>query len=335
MAILKETNWVWDLKVNNSDQIQNLFFAHPGSIHLAQINHHMALLDATYKTNWYSIPLLHVIGQAASNCSFSIASCFLTYKDKDNYSWAVTNLKKFIWRPERTPKVFITDHNAALQNVLGEFFPHSQANLCTWHINNYITTHCKQYFSSASIEDGWDTFMTLWQQVTYSKTPKLYVDNLKEVKKLLATQLAVLNYMEKSIIPVKHLFVVAWACQHPHLQNLNTSRVESGHVYLKTFVTNSTGDLLSVFKALAQAVDAQINQVHKSIEKDTMKKLVNVPKSFVPLLGEISLFAIKQSLNQFNCLWKLDPTETCSSTLTKGVGIPCAHKIAEILEDGN
>ncbi|PLW28141.1 hypothetical protein PCASD_23245 [Puccinia coronata f. sp. avenae] len=66
-----------------------------------------------------------------------------------------------------------------------------------------------------------------------------------------------------------------------------------------------------------------------------MKMLVNFPKLFVPLLGEISSFAIKQSLDQFNRLQKLDPTETFSSTLTKGVGIPCAHKIAEILEDGN
>jgi hypothetical protein len=46
MAVLKETNWVWDIKVNAAGQIQNLFFAH-----LVQINHHVALLDATYKTN--------------------------------------------------------------------------------------------------------------------------------------------------------------------------------------------------------------------------------------------------------------------------------------------
>jgi hypothetical protein len=51
MAVLKETNWVWDVKVNAAGQIQNLFFAHPELIHLAQINHHVALLDATYKTN--------------------------------------------------------------------------------------------------------------------------------------------------------------------------------------------------------------------------------------------------------------------------------------------
>jgi hypothetical protein len=96
LCVLQETNWTWDVKVNQSGKIQNLFFAHPGSIHLAQINHHVALLDATYKTNQYGIPLLHIIGQAASNQSFSVAFCFLTYEDEANYLWAVNNLKKYI-----------------------------------------------------------------------------------------------------------------------------------------------------------------------------------------------------------------------------------------------
>jgi hypothetical protein len=60
------------------------------------------------------------------------------------------------------------------------------------------------------------------------------------LKKFLSTWPAVLEYLNSSIIPVKELFVVAWASQHPHLQNLNTSRVESGHAYLKSFLKNST-----------------------------------------------------------------------------------------------
>ncbi|KAI9618799.1 hypothetical protein H4Q26_012053 [Puccinia striiformis f. sp. tritici PST-130] len=33
----------------------------------------------------------------------------LTYEDDANYLWAVNDLKKYIWRPQRIPKVFITD----------------------------------------------------------------------------------------------------------------------------------------------------------------------------------------------------------------------------------
>ncbi|KAH9455301.1 hypothetical protein Pst134EA_022772 [Puccinia striiformis f. sp. tritici] len=64
-----------------------------------------------------------------------------------------------------------------------------------------------------------------------------------------------------------------------------------------------------------------------------MKKLVNVPKVFMPLLGHISSFAIKQCKAQFDRLkGDFDPTEPCSQTLMKGVGIPCAHRLAELLE---
>ncbi|POW05451.1 hypothetical protein PSTT_09688 [Puccinia striiformis] len=330
--VLKETNWLWEVKVNNSGQIQNLFFAHPGSIHLARINHHVALLDATYKTNRYKIPLLHVIGQAASNRSFSIAFCFLTYEDDENYLWAVQVLKKLIWKPDRIPKVFITDRDAALRNALAEVFPNSQANLCTWHINKNITTNCRKYFPSRSSlqpikdkpVDPWKQFMGLWKWVTYAKSPELYTERFQNLKGFLSTRPAVLAYLEKNIIP------------YPHLWNLNTSRVESGHAYLKTFVTSSTGDLLSVFQGLGHAVDAQILAVHESIGKDTIKTLVHLPKCFIPVLGEISSFAIKKAIEQFDRLKNdFDPTEPCSQTLTTGVGIPCAHQLAEILESGS
>ena len=107
--------------------------------------------------------------------------------------------------------------------------------------------------------------MSLWGQVTCAKTAKIYIKRYKALKKHLKSLPAVIEYIETSIIPVKELFVVAWACQHPHLRNLNTSCVESGHAYVKTFIKNSTGDLLTVFKSLALAVDTQINQVHELI----------------------------------------------------------------------
>ncbi|POW16124.1 hypothetical protein PSTT_01562 [Puccinia striiformis] len=305
LSFLKETNWAWDVKVNSEGVIQNIFFAHPGSIHLARMYHHVALLDATYKTNQYQIPLLHIIGQTATNRSFSIGFCFMTYEDEPNYLWAVQNLEKHVWRRERSPQVFITDREAALRNALKTVFPDSQANLCTWHLTKNITTHCKTHITGPKILDSsgklvppWDVFISLWKEVTYSKTPDIYVERYNRLKQFLINRpSSVLDYLEKNIF------------------------------------SNSTGDLLTVFNSLTLAVDAQLMSVHESIGKDTMKKLVNVPKVFMPLLGHISSFAIRQCKAQFDRLKKnFDPAEPCSQTLTKGVGIPCAHRIAELLE---
>jgi hypothetical protein len=153
LCVLKETNWSYDVKVKDDGLVQKLFFAHPGSIHLARINHHMALLDATYKTNRYQLPLLHVIGQSVSNRLFSIAFCFLAREDRESYIWAIKNLKKHVWRPQRIPKVFITNRDNVLRGALAEVFPCSQANLFTWHINKNITTNVKKYFPSSPPEN--------------------------------------------------------------------------------------------------------------------------------------------------------------------------------------
>jgi hypothetical protein len=130
LCILKETNWSYDVKVKDDGVVQNLFFAHPGLIHLAWINHHVALLDSTYKTNRYQMPLLHVIGQAASNQLFSIVFCFLACKDSESYIWAINNLKKHVWRPQRIPKVFVTNCDNALRPWPRYFLSHKQIFVC-------------------------------------------------------------------------------------------------------------------------------------------------------------------------------------------------------------
>ncbi|POV97591.1 hypothetical protein PSTT_14978 [Puccinia striiformis] len=251
LCILKETNWSWDAKYTATGAVQNLFFAHPRSIHLAQIYHHVALLDATYKTNSSKIPLLHIIGQTATNRSHI--------------------LKNIIWRAERIPKVFVTDRDAALRKALALVFPDSQANLCTWHLNTNIATNCKK-----ALGEGWNDFIKKWNNVTYSKTPEIFVERWNELK----THLAPL----------------------PDSPPLHRNVNHPGHAFIKTFIKNSTGDFLTVFQSLALAVDTQLNAAHEG----TCQRPQN-----------------------------LDPTEPCSQTVTIGLGIPCAHRIAEILEAGD
>ncbi|KAI7959610.1 hypothetical protein MJO28_003401 [Puccinia striiformis f. sp. tritici] len=313
MTILKGTNWASEVKVDHE--------------------------DATYKTNQYQIPLLHIIGQTSTNGSFSVGFCLLTREDDASYLWAVECLQRHVWRNERAPKVFLTNRKAALRKALKAVYPDSQA-----HLTKNIKTHFtgpKVLDSSGEWVHPWDWFLSLWKQVAYLKTPDIYVERYNILKDFLKTKAPgvdytpALNYIEKNIIPMKELFVVAWLCQYPHLRDLDISRVESGHAYLKTFIRNSTGDLLNVLNSLCLAVDAQIKSVHESIGKDTTKKLVNVPKVFIPLLGQVSTFAIQQCKAQYHRLTKIfDPTKACSQTLTKGVGIPCAHRIAELLETG-
>ncbi|POV95514.1 hypothetical protein PSHT_15629 [Puccinia striiformis] len=268
--VLKETNWSWEVKTKASGQIQNLFFAHRGSIHLAHINHHVALLDATYETNCYAIPLLH---------------------HDDNYLWALQVLKKLIWKPDQIPKVFFTDRDAALRNALD--FPSIDPPAKKTKSTNKPVDRKS---GKDKPVDPWKQFMGSWKWVTYAKSPELYTERFQNLQGFLSTRPAVLAYLEKNIIPVEDR--MGMLVTSPSAPQYLKSRVWSS--LFKTFVTSSTGDFLSVFQASGPAVNAQILAVNKSIGKDTVKALVHLPKCFIPVLGKISLFAIKKAIGQFN-----------------------------------
>ncbi|XP_057437461.1 uncharacterized protein LOC130729656 [Lotus japonicus] len=59
------------------DVIKSLFWAHPNCIHLFNEFPTVVLMDGTYKTNRYRIPLLEMVEVTSTNLTYSIAKCFL------------------------------------------------------------------------------------------------------------------------------------------------------------------------------------------------------------------------------------------------------------------
>ena len=53
---VNSSNWVHHYKHNTEGNLLYLFFAHPAAIQLARRFHHVAFIDATYKTNLSSMP---------------------------------------------------------------------------------------------------------------------------------------------------------------------------------------------------------------------------------------------------------------------------------------
>jgi histone-lysine N-methyltransferase SETD2 len=62
------------------------FFAHPRSLELFKRFPTTILLDCTYKTNTYNMPLLHIVGMNSCNWSFTVAFCFLSAEKEPNYT---------------------------------------------------------------------------------------------------------------------------------------------------------------------------------------------------------------------------------------------------------
>jgi hypothetical protein len=65
------------------------FFVNALSIDLIQSYPDVILIDATYRTNRYNMPLLHFLSVAAVNTTFSIAFSFPSAEDEGMYDLAV------------------------------------------------------------------------------------------------------------------------------------------------------------------------------------------------------------------------------------------------------
>jgi hypothetical protein len=60
---LKDKGAHFKIDITSANRIRRLFIAYPQSLQLAQTNQDVILVDNTYKTNKFDIPLLHIIGQ--------------------------------------------------------------------------------------------------------------------------------------------------------------------------------------------------------------------------------------------------------------------------------
>ena len=71
-----------------------MFFAHPKSVELLLKYPDVLLLDCTYRTNKFKMPLLNIVGTTCLDTSFHAAFCFLAKEEEGDYVWALEQLKK-------------------------------------------------------------------------------------------------------------------------------------------------------------------------------------------------------------------------------------------------
>ena len=81
---------------------------------------HMCLIDATYKTNVYDMPLMFLC--VLTNCGYAnVASVLLSDEQKDSIAAALRLIVD--WNPDWQPQCFISDFSDAQIAALETVFP--------------------------------------------------------------------------------------------------------------------------------------------------------------------------------------------------------------------
>ena len=120
---------------------------HPDSLEILRKNHDCMLLDCTYKTNRYNLPLLNIVGCTSQGTTFQIAVMLLKGEKEEDYYHAMQTLRTWFENAGiPTPRVITTDRELALINALGTWFPEPIKLLYRWHVNMNVVKHCKPLY---------------------------------------------------------------------------------------------------------------------------------------------------------------------------------------------
>ena len=142
---LGQGNFIFDVDHHDDGKIKRLFFSHLVSITPSKIYPTVYVMDCTYKTNRYKMPLLDIVGMSSFNTSFYSCFAFLESEKCDDYIWALERFKNILDH-ECHPSVIVSDRELALMNAIKVVFPRAVNFLCVWHIEKNILAKCKGYF---------------------------------------------------------------------------------------------------------------------------------------------------------------------------------------------
>nr|XP_043616942.1 uncharacterized protein LOC122588797 [Erigeron canadensis] len=113
MALLHSNNYVYEFSTTASNELENLFFVHQTSFTIWRAFPHVLIIDATYKTNYYNLTFVEIVGVTSTNKTFSIAFAFIQNERTANYTW-VLNCLKLTLDCCMHPRVIVTDRELAL-----------------------------------------------------------------------------------------------------------------------------------------------------------------------------------------------------------------------------
>ena len=330
---LNSSDWSWAMKTSETGEISHFFFATPASIELLRDYPEILLMDCTYKTNRFGMPLLVVVGISPLLSTFYAAFAFLRGEKQDDYAWALGELQKIYARQfgrPAGPTTVLTDRDQALSNALAERWPTVSHLLCIWHINKGVVTNCKRFFET---KEAWDAFFEKWHATWRAPTVET---GLAAWRELLASYggryESLVLYLETVWIPLKQKFWVSYTSKAFTLGSRATSRVEGAHAGLKAWLQSSQGDLKRVKECTELLLVAQQKAFKGKLAAAAMRTphSVNIP-DFLALIGHVTPSALQLMLPELR-LAKSDREEDrkpCTKVFRATMGLPCSHAMRE------
>jgi len=84
---LEENKYVYFIREKcDSHTIHDIFWTHPTSVKLFYNFPTVLIMDSTYKTNLYKMPLFEIVGVTSTDVTYSVGLAFMTVEKEDNFT---------------------------------------------------------------------------------------------------------------------------------------------------------------------------------------------------------------------------------------------------------
>ena len=324
---------------DNQDRLHTLFFAHPKSIEILKGNYDIILLDCTYKTNKFRMPLLHITGVTCLNTSFEIAYCFLPNERQPAYEVAMQALYNLFKTINKSPRCFLTDKEGALKAALRIYWPNTPQRLCLWHLFNNVKTHATQVWdichfeTQAEKEEAQktrDAFLSKIRKIQSTLTPREFWQEWDNLREIYDAQPRLLKYLEDEWLPCREEWANPWCKSIPDFGNSVTSRVEGLHTKLKSYLQVSTGHLYDVLKHIDVLITNECQQFIAELSRCHVRHHYSHKRvaELQDLFYEISPCALELLAQQIKLAKDSTRNQPCTSSFSHKFGIPCAHNLS-------
>lgn len=337
-----EEEGFWNrIRFDKDGRVTAVLFAHPESLAYLQSYPDLLILDCTYKTNKYNMPLLDIVGVDACQRSFCIAFAFLSGEEETDYIWALDRLRSMHEAcGARLPSVILTDRCLACMNAVSHCFPTAVSLLCLWHANKAVLRYCLPSFSqdtdTAQGQHEWKEFYGKWHEITASSTEETFEERLQQLKeRYVPAHAREVGYIIENWLELyKEKLVKAWVDQYLHFGNVVTSRGEGIHQLVKIHLNTNQLDLFEAWRSIKRAVLNQLAELQANQAKQRTRTPIElIGRLYSVIRGWVSHEALRKVESQRKRLLQGDALPACTGRFTESLGLPCSHAIESLIEE--
>ncbi|KAL5176803.1 Protein FAR1-RELATED SEQUENCE 5 [Glycine soja] len=290
MKLLERDQCIHWYRLKDEDVVRDIFWCHPDAVKLCNTCNLVFLIDSTYKTNRYRLPLLDFVGVTPTGMTFDVGFAYLEGERANNVVWASEQFRGIFIRHDSLPRVIVTDRDLALMNVMKFVFLECTNLLCRFHINKNVKEKCESLIGQKMFGSRPWMPREVWLIVLWN-----------------SSSMNALRSLKLFIIPHKEKFVTAWTNKVMYLGNNKQvdELMEFNHcicllffVYFKCRVESAHWALKK--DAMSDMITLQHTEIKASFETST-HVIGHVFKValYKRVLGIVSRYALNQIAAEF------------------------------------